>query len=75
VWCLFTKGGRRTYVEEVCSSVKCLGPQFRRHRGLKEERANDVVDSTNGTLSLTILLRSVRAGKTENGVVGLKEGV
>jgi hypothetical protein len=55
--------------------VKFLGPEIRRHGGLKKKTSNNIVHSTNGMLSLTVLLRGVGAGKMENGVVSLKEGV
>lgn len=59
-------------VEQVCGSAKSFGPEARRHGSVKEECAEAVVESSEGTLSLAILLASVGAREAEVGAVTSK---
>ena len=46
-------------VDEVCGGVKCLNPVDRRETRLKQERAQNVIKSANGTFGFAILLGCV----------------
>ena len=50
-----------TDVDEERSGGESVRPKARRHIGMKEKRPNAVIKSVEDALSVTVLLRSVRA--------------
>ena len=60
-------------VDEVCGGVKCLNPVDRRETRLKQERAQNVIKSANGTFGFAILLGCVGARHAKGNTVGEKE--
>ena len=49
-----------TPIEKIGGRGKSFSPKLRRKMGMKHESAHCVVDGTNSTLSLAVLLRCVR---------------
>jgi hypothetical protein len=52
---------------------ECVGPETRRHVGVKEEGANAVIESAEDTFGATILLRSVWACEAKGGAMSGEE--
>jgi hypothetical protein len=61
---------RGTDVDQVSRSGDSLSPIARRHRGLKQKSAGDIVHCANCTFCFVILSRGVRAGETKANAVG-----
>jgi hypothetical protein len=60
-------------VDEVCGGVKCLNPVDRRKALLKQERTQNVINSTNRAFGLGILLGCVGTRHAKGNTVGEKE--
>ena len=73
MWCGEGEGFSGTEVEEQGGSSKSVGPIAWRHGCLEQECAHDVVSRTNGTLSFSILRRSVWTRETHHRTEGKEE--
>ena len=62
-----------TDVKKEGGGGKSIRPKPRRHVGVKEQRADTVINSANNALSAAILLRRVRASEAKDGAVRRKE--
>ena len=61
-------------VEEGSRRGEGLDPVGRRHGGLKQQGANDIIYGANNTFSFTVLRQGIRAGHVKMNALGEKEG-
>lgn len=54
------------------NSKKCFSSEFRRKISLKRKCVNNIVDGADGSFSFTILLRCIRARKTNSDSIGME---
>jgi hypothetical protein len=60
-------------IQQVRSSVDPFDPVVSLHRGLKQQRANHIIDVVKSTLGFTVLRRGVWAGHLQDDPTGGNE--
>jgi hypothetical protein len=63
----------RKAIQQVHNSVECFNPVASRHRGLKQQRAEHIIDGAKRTLDIIILWRCVWVGHPQDNPTGGKE--